>query len=165
MPFFQSMAVRFGVKSFLENSGVDPEAAGWIAAGASLVTAVATADIHGHIAGEAVAHGVHHATGHVVSHGTSHITSHGANHMAGHHAADLQRSGKTVLELNHDGYHVGDKVYVTHSDWKDSHWGTIESLNNNANTPSGMTDVQIKTEFRMHNHEWVSETQISKTKP
>lgn len=89
MPFFQSMAVRFGVKSFLENCGIDEEAAGWLAAGASLTTALVTADLHGHLAGEAVAHGVHHATGHVVSHGASHAVSHGTSHAVSHGSAHV----------------------------------------------------------------------------
>lgn len=106
MPFFQSMAVRFGVKSFLENCGIDEEAAGWLAAGASLATAVVTADLHGHIAGEAVAHGVHHATGHAVSHATSHAVSHGSNHATSHlvsqNHGSLMRNGSAMTTSGWD---------------------------------------------------------------
>jgi len=179
MPFLQSMAVRFGVKSLLENCGVDEESAGWLAAGASLATALLTADLHGHIAGEAVAQGVHHAAGHavlshgsnhVVSSGFSHVVSNGSSHVVGqstdhivhssHHISQL-RVGHTQLELAHDGYEKGTSVYVTHGDGLTDHRGTIVDIRS-SNQP-GMTDMKIQTHpGDIHNNEWVIESKVSK---
>lgn len=102
MPFFQSVAVRLGVQNISENMGIDPETAGWLGAVASLATALLTADLHGHLAGEAIAQGLHHATAHGVSHvagsavahGTSQIAgdavAHGTSQVAGHAVANNQ---------------------------------------------------------------------------
>lgn len=185
MPFFQSMAVRFGVKSLLENCGVDEESAGWLAAGASLATALVTADLHGHIAGEAVAQGVHHAAGHaVLSHGSNHVVSHGLNHVVsnssshivgqstdhvlhnGHNMSHLARTGHSELELNHAGYKEGTSVYITHDNWHEDHWGTIEDFSVSEPEHPDMVQIKIGTDSNnTHNGEWVSESQIHLKKP
>ena len=116
MPFFQSMAVRFGVKNLLESYGIDEETAGWVAAGASLVTAVVSADLHGHLAGEAASHAISHAGGHiashgashVVSHGTSHVVSHGTSHAVSHGTGHAVSHGTNHLATQRDGTaHIG----------------------------------------------------------
>ncbi|MBG1265467.1 hypothetical protein [Nostoc sp. WHI] len=97
MAFFQSIAVRLGTQKFLEWVGIDPATAGWVGSGTSLLTAILTADPHGHFMSElmardmlhpTVAHGASQLASHTVAHGTSqlasHTVAHGTSQLASH---------------------------------------------------------------------------------